>query len=90
MSLDLSMAITLLKRLKELLKNFIENMFVSWKDMAQKVCNENGIPPEYKQTRVSKWKQLHDYEGEDSGTSAPRPPKLYQNYFLCILDQGIL
>jgi hypothetical protein len=29
------------------------------------------------------------YEGEDSGTSDPED-KFYRNYFLCVLDQGIL
>jgi hypothetical protein len=57
--------------------------------MAQKVCDENGIPLEFKRTGLSKRKSLHDHEGQDSGTSDPEE-KFYRNYFLCVLDQGIL
>jgi hypothetical protein len=45
--------------------------------------------PKFKRTRISKRKRLHNYEGEDSGTSDPEE-KFYRNYFLCVLDQGIL
>jgi hypothetical protein len=74
MGADLSTAITLLKGLKEFF---------------QKVCDENGVPPELKRTRISKRKRLHDYEGEDSVSNDPEE-KFYRNYFLCVLDQGIL
>jgi hypothetical protein len=83
---DFSTAITLLK---EFLQNFRENWFASSKETAQKVCDEYEIPPEFKRTRISKRKSLHNYEGEDSGTSGPKE-KFYRNYFLCIWDQGIL
>jgi hypothetical protein len=62
MGADLSTAITLLKGLKEFLQNFRENGFASSKETAQNVCDENGIPPEFKRTRISKRKRLHEYE----------------------------
>jgi hypothetical protein len=69
MGSDLSTAITLLKNLKECFKRLRESGFASSKETAQKVCDENGIPPEFKRTRISERKRLHNYDGEDSGTS---------------------
>jgi hypothetical protein len=89
MDAGLSTAITLLKVLKEFLQKFRENWFSSWKETAQKVCDENRIPPEFKRTRISKRNRLHDYEGEDSDTTDLKE-KFYRNYFLCFLDQGML
>jgi hypothetical protein len=89
MGADLSTAITLLKGPKEFLQNVGENWFASSKEAAQNVCDENGIPLEFKRTRISKRKRLYDYEGEDSRTSDSEE-KFYRNYFLCVLDQGIL
>jgi hypothetical protein len=86
MGADLSKAITLLK---EFLQTFREKGFASSKETAQKVCDENGIPPEFKRIGISERKRLHDYEGEDTGTSDVEE-KFYRNYFLCVLDQGIL
>jgi hypothetical protein len=65
---DLSTEITFLKGLKEFLQKFRVNGFASSKEMAQKVCNENGIPSEFKRTKISERKCLQIYEGEDSGT----------------------
>jgi hypothetical protein len=48
---DLSMEITFLK---EFLQNFGENRFASSKEMVQKFCHENGVPPAFKWTGVPK------------------------------------
>lgn len=69
MDVDLSTSVTILKGLKEFLQNFRLKGFASMKERAQKVCDEKGITPEFKQRRISKWKCLHNHERQDSGTS---------------------
>lgn len=86
---DLSMAMSLLSGLEKFLKEFRKNGFATSKKTASEICEENDISPVFKETRTRKRKRLHDYEGEDSTVNDPEN-NFYINYFLCIVDKGIV
>lgn len=89
MNIDLSIATSLLKGLKEFLCNFRENGFKSSQEIAQKLCDEYGISSSFKQNRLIKRKRFMHSEIEDSETNDPEE-KFYRNYFLRIINQGII
>jgi hypothetical protein len=75
MGVDMSTEITLQKELKTFLQNFRANRFASSKEVTQ-ISNENGIPPEFKRTRKSKEKSLHNYEEKNSRSQSKILSKL--------------
>jgi len=89
-NISIDFAVNNLKGLKEFLIKNRENGFNEAKEEAIHICKQIDIVPQFKPKRKSLKKKMFSYESSPIACSSNEEESFVNNFFLPILDQGIV